>query len=75
MDPQPKLELIMQLGFVPLVAQWEHGLPGQADNGDGRGAAAQLARLMNALALEVVESIKKLENHVISMQVCRLVRL
>jgi exportin-T len=72
MDPQPKLDLIAQLGIVSVVAQWEHGLPGQAESSDDGGSVAQLARLLNVLALEVVECVKRLENHVISMQVCSL---
>jgi exportin-T len=70
MDALPKLELIQQLAVVPVLAQWEEVLRGSADaDGDGEGdAAAKIANLLNTLALEAIESIKRLENHIISMQ-------
>ena len=67
MDAQPKLQLVAQLGLVPVAAQWHSALPGCSDAGDA-DAAAQLAGLLNVLAFEVIESVKRLENHVISMQ-------
>jgi hypothetical protein len=70
MDPLPKLQLVMQLGVVPVAAEWEAILSGGSAGEGNMEAAARLSALLNVLALEVIESVKRLENHVISMQVC-----
>ena len=68
MDALPKLELVQQLGVMPVVAQWDAALPGSVELEERSDAAERLAGLLNTLALEAIESIKRLENHVISLQ-------
>ena len=73
MDAAPKLALLSQLGVVPSLAQWERLCGGQEGTGRVPGgseeAGEKLAGLLNGVALEAVESVKRLENHLVSMQV------
>lgn len=62
MEPVPKLTLIQQLGVVPLCSGWAtHGLPDDT-------SALKYAQLLASLATEVLESLKKIENSIVSMQ-------
>lgn len=67
MEPQPKLQLIVQLDAAAAVEQWESiATPaGELDE----ELAEQLTSLLNVLACETIESVKRIENQVISMQV------
>lgn len=65
MDAQAKLRLVHTLAIVPICAAWRDAIPG-ADAGSE--VAPALARLVNTLACEVIESLKRIENHVISLR-------
>ncbi|KAG7675140.1 hypothetical protein Ndes2526B_g07998 [Nannochloris sp. 'desiccata'] len=64
MESLPKLNLIQSLGVVPVCAQWANGLPGAEEEPE---LAANYAKLLAALATEVLEAWKKVENSVLSM--------
>jgi len=64
MESVPKLNLIQSLGVVPVFAQWANGLPGADEEPE---LAANYAKLLAALATEVLEAWKKVENSVLSM--------
>jgi hypothetical protein len=68
MDAQPKLQLIQALGVAPVAARWADALPVAAADPE---AAAHVSGLLNTLAYETIESMKRLENQVIGMQVRR----
>ena len=75
MDALPKLELLQQLGIAPAVAACEATLrrvsaESKGHDDDATEAASRLSGLVNALALEAIDSVKRLENQAISMQVC-----
>ena len=55
---------VQQLGVAPVCAAWAGGLPGAGEEPE---MAARYARLLAALAGEVLESWKKVENSVLSM--------
>jgi len=66
MEASPKLSLIQQLGIVPVCAQWASaGLP---DAQQAPNLAIKYARLLAVLATEVLESLKKVENSIVSLQ-------
>ncbi|KAG1677608.1 hypothetical protein FOA52_010389 [Chlamydomonas sp. UWO 241] len=64
MDAGPKLQLVHSMGIVPLCAQWVNGFPGGADDEE---LLLKLARLLATLATEIIDSLKRLENSVISL--------
>ncbi|KAI7842372.1 hypothetical protein COHA_004011 [Chlorella ohadii] len=64
MEAVAKLSLIQQLGVVPVCARWAGGLPSVDDEPE---LAVKYARLLAALATEVLEAWKKVENSVLSM--------
>lgn len=64
MEVGAKLALIQQLGVVPVCARWQAGLPAVDEEPE---LAVKYARLLAALATEVLESWKKVENSVLSM--------
>lgn len=64
MDSLAKLSLIQNLGVVPVCAQWAGGLPGGEEDTE---LATKYAKLLAALATEVLEAWKKVENSVLSM--------
>ena len=64
MEAIAKLTLVQQLGVAPVCAAWAGGLPGAGEEPE---MAARYARLLAALAGEVLESWKKVENSVLSM--------
>lgn len=65
MEPIPKLTLIQNLGLVPVCSRWAGGLPGADAQSE---LAVKYAQLLAALATEVLESWKKVENSVLSME-------
>ena len=65
MESLPKLNLIQNLGVVPVCAQWSGGLP--VDQENEPELAHRYAKLLAALATEVLEAWKKVENSVLSM--------
>lgn len=67
MEPQPKLQLIVQLDAAAAAEQWENiaAPAGELDE----PLAEQLTSFLNVLASETIESVKRIENQVISMQV------
>jgi len=66
MEASPKLLLIQQLGIVPVCARWaSSGLP---DGQQAPNLAIKYARLLAVLATEVLESLKKVENSIVSLQ-------
>ena len=64
MDSLAKLSLIQNLGVVPVCSQWAGGLPGGTEEPE---LATKYAKLLAALATEVLEAMKKVENSVLSM--------
>ncbi|PSC72015.1 exportin-T isoform X1 [Micractinium conductrix] len=64
MEATPKLTLIQQLGVVPVCARWQAGLPAVDEEPE---LAVKYSRLLAALATEVLEAWKKVENSVLSM--------
>lgn len=77
MEAQPKLHLIQQMRVAPVASQWE-----TVSNGSGEldeDVAEHLTTFLNVLACETIESLKRIENQFISMQVltdaCHLVCL
>lgn len=66
MEASPKLSLIQQLGIVPVCAQWAIG--GLPDAQQAPNLAISYARLLAVLATEVLESLKKVENSIVSLQ-------
>ncbi|KAL4444906.1 hypothetical protein ABPG77_003956 [Micractinium sp. CCAP 211/92] len=64
MEVGAKLSLIQQLGVVPVCARWRAGLPAVDEEPE---LAVKYARLLAALATEVLEAWKKVENSVLSM--------
>jgi len=66
MEAESKLTLIQTLGVVPVCAQWATtGLPGEQDG--EHDLAVKFSKLLAALATEVLEAWKKVENSVLSM--------
>lgn len=81
MEPIPKLSLIQSLRLTPVCASWGTGrFPGLDDDRGGGGGgggdislgdlslAIQFSKLLASLATEILESLKKVENSVLSMQ-------
>lgn len=67
MDAGPKLHLVSGLGLVPITARWaETGVPGVES--EDHDVAVVSCKLLTNLASEILESWKKVENSVISMQ-------
>lgn len=67
MDAGPKLNLVSGLGLVPIAARWsETGVPGMET--DDHELAVASSKLLTNIASEILESWKKVENSVISMQ-------
>lgn len=67
MDAGPKLSLIQSLGIVPIVSAWAtSGIPGMES--DDHELSVASSKLLGTLATEVLESWKKVENSVLSMQ-------
>lgn len=65
MEAGAKLTLIQTLGVVPVCAQWATtGLPGVDDEHE---LSVKFSKLLASLATEVLESMKKVENSVLSM--------
>lgn len=67
MEAQPKLHLIQQMEVAPVASQWE-----TIANGSGEldeDVAEHLTTFLNVLASETIESLKRIENQFISMQV------
>ncbi|CAD7697822.1 unnamed protein product [Ostreobium quekettii] len=64
MDPLGKLELIQKLRLVACCAQWSGGLPGA----EGDELQVKSARLLAALAQEVLECWKQVKNRLVSFK-------
>lgn len=66
MEAQPKLQLIVQLDAAAAAEQWESiaAPAGELDE----ALAEELTSFLNVLACETIESVKRIENQVISMQ-------
>jgi exportin-T len=65
MEPVSKLALIQQLGLVPQCARWHSGLP--ADPESESELALKFAKLLAALASEVLDAWKRVENNLVSL--------
>ena len=66
MDPSAKLDLLQRLGIVPICAQWATtGIPVSIDEPE---LAIAYSKLLASLATEVLESWKRVENSLLSMQ-------
>lgn len=62
MDAVPKLRLIDQLELVPAAVRWAPRVQRDSELG------AKVAWLLDTLAFEVIEGLKRVENQVVSMQ-------
>ncbi|GAX84343.1 hypothetical protein CEUSTIGMA_g11765.t1 [Chlamydomonas eustigma] len=81
MDALPKLTLFESMGIVSKCANWSGGIPlpssragvgsdGAEDDGldeEGEGLLGRCAHLLATLATEILDSLKRLENGVISL--------
>ena len=81
MEAVPKLTLIQSMGIVPRCASWATGFPmpagvggqkAQESDDERQMLVVKMARLLASLATEVIDSLKRIENQVISFSVMGL---
>mmetsp|Transcript_5354 Transcript_5354/g.11718 ORF Transcript_5354/g.11718 Transcript_5354/m.11718 type:complete len:1077 (-) Transcript_5354:655-3885(-) len=65
MDAVPKLNLIQSMNIVPQAAMWASGV--SLWSHEDSELLSKFANLLAALAMEIMDSIKRLENNVISL--------